>query len=118
LRTAAWAAFTDPDDVVVVLAELEVPGCVGEPEEHPAMVAVAATAATPASVFLNVVMVRLAVGVTFPLLSSVGSVGKCRIAGGLPNVRALPQNWMMNGQRHPERHPPRPDGRFLEHFCA
>jgi len=92
LRTAAWAAFTDPDDVVVVLAELEVPGCAGEPEEHPAMVAVAATAATPASVFLKVVMVRLTVGVTFPLLSSAGSVGKCRIACWSSRVRALPQD--------------------------
>jgi hypothetical protein len=77
--------------VVVVLAELEVPGWVEEPEEHPAMVAAAATAAIPASVFLKVVMVRLTVGVTFPLLSSVGSVGKCRIAGGSPSVWALPQ---------------------------
>jgi hypothetical protein len=65
LRTAAWAAFAGPDDVVVVLAELEVPGWVEDPEEHPAMVAIAATAAIPASVFLKVVMARLTVGVTF-----------------------------------------------------
>jgi hypothetical protein len=92
LRTAAWAAFTDLDDVVVVLAELEVPGWVEEPEEHPAMVAAAVTAAIPASVFLKVVMARLTVGVTLPLLSSAGSVGKCRIACGSPRLRALPQN--------------------------
>jgi hypothetical protein len=103
--------------VVVVLAELEVPGWVGEPEEHPAIVAAAVTAAIPASVLLKVVMVRLTVGVTLPLLSSVGSVGKCRSAGGSLRVRALPQDWMMNGQRHPERHPPRPDGGILQDFC-
>jgi hypothetical protein len=78
--------------VVLVLAELKVPGWVEEPEEHPAMVAAAATAAIPANVFLKVIMARLTVGVTFPLLSSIGSVGKCRIACWSPRVRALPQN--------------------------
>ena len=56
-------------------------------------------------------MVGLTVGVTLPLLSSAGSAGRSPNAGWSPTSRAL-QKWIMREQRHPERHPPMPDGRF------
>jgi hypothetical protein len=95
-------------DPVVLVTEVDVLAGVVGPDEHPAMTTAMTTADRMAADLINIVLAGVTGGVTLPLLPSAGSGGGCPVARWSTKERST-QKGMMRDERHPERHPPKPE---------